>query len=89
MTDHSEDPNAVQDAPLMEQNDRTVDDALDGIVVQTQADLSRSPGLNARELLAQRLDDAGIVLDEGRFEDLLRRASSTSATSDLQPGTDL
>ncbi|GAA1953750.1 hypothetical protein [Agromyces allii] len=85
MTEHSEESETVRDTPVMEQNDRTIDEALDGIVVQTRADLTQSPGLQARELLRQRLEDAGISVGEDRLEELVRRAASAADSPNAGP----
>ncbi|GAA1966117.1 hypothetical protein [Agromyces allii] len=87
MTEHADGPGQELDAPIMEQNDRTVDEALGGIVAQTRADLARSPDVQVRELLRQRLRDAGIVVADDDFEALLGRASSTVEPSDPAPGS--
>ncbi|MFF2369197.1 hypothetical protein [Agromyces sp. NPDC058110] len=86
MTERNDDTEATQDAPLLEQNDRTVEDVLDGIVVQTRADLTRSPQLDPRELLRDRLSDTGAAVDEDTFEVLVQRATSVDEPSDPQPG---
>lgn len=86
MTDHADRADATQDAPLMKQNDPTIDEALEGIAVQTRADVERSPNVQARELLRQRLQETGITVDDATFEELLHRVSSTE-TLDPQPGT--
>lgn len=48
----------------MSQNDADAGQKLDGIIVQTQADLAGQDGMDAQNVLSQRLRDAGLSLSD-------------------------
>ena len=55
---------AVQAEPAMSQNPADAVQKLDGIIVQTRADMVGQDGLDGASVLAQRLRDAGIDLSD-------------------------
>src|SRR5215207_2684062 len=58
------DDGETQDEPTLEQNDRTTQDQLDGIAMQTRADLGNESQDRYEEVLRQRLRDTGISLSD-------------------------
>jgi len=66
----------TQDGPVLAQNDPTELERLDGIVVQTRADLAGEDVAVVEKSLRRRLDDAGIVLEEEEIEALARDLSA-------------
>jgi 3-oxoacyl-ACP reductase-like protein len=65
---------AVQDEPVLEQNNATTQDKLDGIAAQTRVDLGDESQDRYEEVLRQRLDDAGIQLSDDEVSKLARRS---------------
>ncbi len=62
MTDHPDVPR-TQDAPAMDQHPVTAADKIAGIVAQVRADAADLPDDRTREMLRQRLQDAGLSTD--------------------------
>ncbi|MFJ6678443.1 hypothetical protein ACIQLK_04855 [Microbacterium sp. NPDC091382] len=54
----------IQSEPAMSQNPADVAQKVDGIVVQTRADLAGQDGVDGASVLARRLSDAGIDLTD-------------------------
>ena len=69
------DGGATQDEPALEQNDRTTQDQLDGIAMQTRADLGNESQDRYEEVLRQRLRDTGISLSDEEVRSLAQRSS--------------
>jgi hypothetical protein len=65
---------AVQDEPVLEQNDASTSDKLDGIAAQTRVDLGDESHERYEEVLRQRLSDAGIQQTDDEVSDLARRS---------------
>ena len=85
--------NGLQTEPLQDQNDTSLNEQEQGIVVQVQGDLQtgRAPEGQARELLAQRLTQAGLDASPESLDRLLRQIGSSGAPTDVdeaQPGAD-
>jgi hypothetical protein len=55
----------------------TPDEKIDGIVAQTRGDVGQGNVSDVAEALRQRLEDAGIQVNEGEFEGILARVSAT------------
>lgn len=68
-------PGRTQDGPVLAQNQATELERLDGIVVQTRADLAGADVATVERSLRRRLSDAGIELAEGEIEALARDLS--------------
>jgi len=68
-------PEEVQSEPVLEQNNASIDEKLDGIAAQTRVDLGDESQERYEEVLRQRLTDADIQLTDGEVSDLARRAS--------------
>jgi hypothetical protein len=66
---------ATQDEPALEQNQRSTQDQLDGIAMQTRADLGDESQDRYEEVLRQRLRDAGIQLTDDQVRDLGQRSA--------------
>ncbi len=62
MTARPDEP-GTQDAPAMDQHPVTEADKIAGIVAQVRADAADLPEERAREILRQRLRDAGLPTD--------------------------
>lgn len=67
---------AVQSEPAMSQNPADATQKLDGIVVQTRADLAGQDGLDGASVLAQRLKDAGIDLSDDEMAAAVARVQA-------------
>lgn len=65
----------TQDEPLMDVDNADVTDQVAGIVVQTRADVGKESEERIREVLAQRLADAEITLDEAEIADLAHQVA--------------
>jgi len=63
----------AQHLPRLAQNAPTQDEEIEGIMIQTQADLVGAPGERAREVLVQRLADAGLHLADDDLDALVGR----------------
>lgn len=62
-----------QDAPIEEgAENASVDDKLTGLLEQMREDIRLGHVHDIAAVLQTRLDDAGIVVDEARFAELLR-----------------
>jgi 3-oxoacyl-ACP reductase-like protein len=70
---------AVQDEPVLEQNNATTQDKLDGIAAQTRVDLGDESQDRYEEVLRQRLDDAGIQLTDDDVSKLARRSGDAGS----------
>jgi len=82
--------NGVQTGVRQDLNTTTISEQQQGIVVQMQGDLQtgRAPAGSAREVLIQRLTEAGLPTDD--VDTLLRRVQGGDAPTDVdsaQPGT--
>ena len=66
---------AVQDEPVLPQNDASVEDKLAGIAAQTRVDLGDESHERYQQVIRQRLDDSGIQLTDDQVSDLARRSS--------------
>lgn len=71
-------PEATQDEPVLEQNQASTQEKLDGIAAQTRADLGGESDDRYEEVLRQRLDDAGIDLTDDEVRKLTQRSSPGS-----------
>jgi len=64
MTDETAFPGRnVQDEPKLAQNTTTTPEQIQGIVVQTEADLREEPVERIREVLEQRMTQSGLSTD--------------------------
>jgi uncharacterized caspase-like protein len=70
---------ATQDEPALDQNQRSTQDQLDGIAMQTRADLGDESQDRYEEVLRQRLRDAGIQLTDEDVRALADRSSPGGA----------
>lgn len=68
-------PEEVQSEPVLEQNNASIEEKLDGISAQTRVDLGDESQERYEEVLRQRLTDADIQLTDDDVSDLARRAS--------------
>ena len=60
-----------QDTPVENgSNDATDNEKIDGIIEQVRGDVTIGDPQDPREILAQRLADAGLVVSEAEFERL-------------------
>jgi hypothetical protein len=66
---------AVQDEPVLPQNDASVEDKLAGIAAQTRVDLGDESHERYQQVIRQRLNDTGIELTDDQVSDLARRSS--------------
>lgn len=66
----------TQDEPVLEQNNATTSDKLDGIAAQTRMDLGDESHDRYQEVLRQRLSDAEISLTDDEVSALARRSAS-------------
>jgi hypothetical protein len=66
----------TQDEPALDQNQRSTQDQLDGIAMQTRADLGDESQDRYEEVLRQRLRDAGIQLTDDDVRALAQRSAS-------------
>jgi hypothetical protein len=69
---------SVQDEPVLEQNNASTSDKLDGIVAQTRVDLGDESHERYEEVLRQRLSDAGIAQTDAEVSELARRSAAGS-----------
>ena len=69
---------AVQDEPVLEQNNATTQEKLDGIAAQTRVDLGDESHERYEEVLRQRLNDSDIQLTDDDVTKLARRSSGGS-----------
>lgn len=69
---------AVQDEPVLAQNNATTQEKLDGIAAQTRVDLGDESQDRYEEVLRQRLDDSGIQLTDDEVSKLARRSGGGS-----------
>ena len=69
---------SVQDEPVLEQNDASIQDKLDGIAAQTRVDLGDESQDRYEDVLRQRLSDSGIQITDDEVSKLARRASPSS-----------
>jgi hypothetical protein len=69
---------STQDEPLLEQNDATTQEKVDGIIAQTRADLGDESAERFAEVLHQRFDDAGMQLTDEQIRGLADGASGTA-----------
>lgn len=69
---------SVQDEPVLEQNDASIEDKLDGIAAQTRVDLGDESQDRYEEVLRQRLTDSGIQITDDDVSALARRSSRGS-----------
>jgi hypothetical protein len=69
---------SVQDEPVLEQNNASTSDKLDGIVAQTRVDLGDESHERYEEVLRQRLSDAGIAQTDAEVSELARRSAPGS-----------
>jgi len=63
----------TQDLPAMSQNRADVSEKIEGVLVQTRADVTGHDDVDARALLAERLGQAGIALTSDEFDEIARR----------------
>jgi hypothetical protein len=82
MTDLRPEYGDTQDGPRLDQNERTDSERIDGILVQTRADLSGADVATVEKSLRTRLSDAGFALDDDEIAALARDLASGSAGSD-------
>lgn len=68
-------PEEVQSEPVLEQNNASIEEKLDGIAAQTRVDLGDESQERYEEVLRQRLTDADIQLTDDDVSDLARRSS--------------
>jgi hypothetical protein len=66
---------AVQDEPVLAQNNATTQEKLDGIAAQTRVDLGDESHDRYEEVLRQRLNDSDIQLSDDDVSKLARRSS--------------
>ena len=64
---------AVQAEPAMSVNPADAGQKLDGIIAQTRADLQGHDSVDPRNVLAQRLTDAGLSLSDDEMAAALAR----------------
>ncbi len=69
---------AVQDEPVLEQNNATTQEKLDGIAAQTRVDLGDESHERYEEVLRQRLNDSDIQLTDDDVTKLARRSAGGS-----------
>ena len=69
---------AVQDEPVLEQNNATTQEKLDGIAAQTRVDLGEESHDRYEEVLRQRLNDSDIQLTDEDVSKLARRSAGGS-----------
>jgi 3-oxoacyl-ACP reductase-like protein len=69
---------SVQDEPVLEQNNASTQDKLDGIAAQTRVDLGDESQDRYEEVLRQRLVDSGIQITDDEVSALARRSSAGS-----------
>ncbi|WP_394279510.1 hypothetical protein [Microbacterium sp.] len=58
----------TQDGPAMTQHPAGVDDKVEGIIVQTRADLAENREIDARAVLVERLAQAGLSLSDAEVD---------------------
>lgn len=66
----------TQTGPREAQNFASEDDKIDGILLQTQADLPHATAERTADVIAQRLHDAGIARSRQEIEQLAARIST-------------
>lgn len=69
------DGEAVQDEPVLEQNNATTQEKLDGIAAQTRVDLGDESHDRYEEVLRQRLNDSDIQLTDEDVAKLANRSA--------------
>jgi hypothetical protein len=62
-------------APGEHRHNAPVNDKLDGLVDQMRADISQGHVSDAADVLRQRLDDAGIQVNDEEFDALLEKVT--------------
>jgi hypothetical protein len=62
----------VQIEPALAQNETTENERLDGVVVQTRADLGGQDAETIEQALRSRLSDVGIAMDDDEIAALAR-----------------
>lgn len=65
----------TQNEPLLEQNDASTQEQLDGIAAQTRADLGDESQDRYQEVLRQRLADSGIQISDDEVSALAQRSA--------------
>ncbi|KZE88712.1 hypothetical protein [Microbacterium sp. TNHR37B] len=70
--DGAEAASGAQTEPALAQNETTEDERLDGVVVQTRADLGGQDAATIEQALRSRLNDAGISMDDDEIAALAR-----------------
>jgi hypothetical protein len=63
---------SIQNEPI-DRGDATDRDKIDGIIEQTRGDLAQGNVNEPRDVLTQRLTEAGLVVGPAEFEELLAR----------------
>ena len=66
---------AVQSEPVLDQNNASIQEKLDGIAAQTRVDLGDESHDRYEEVLRQRLSDADIQLTDDEVTSLARRSA--------------
>lgn len=70
----------TQDEPRLDQNETSETDKIAGIVVQTRADVGTESEERIRDVLAQRLSDAGLSLSDADIDDLAHQVAHGEST---------
>jgi len=73
-------PGRTQDEPVLQQNQATDQERIDGIVAQTRADLGDESDERYAEVLRQRLEDSGIPMSDEDRQRLAQRANPRSSS---------
>ena len=63
----------TQDAPGMAQNSASAEQKLQGVYVQTEADIAGRPDLDVRKLLTDRIDQAGLSASAEEIDAMVAR----------------
>jgi hypothetical protein len=87
MTDLRPEHGDTQDAPRLDQNERTDSERLDGILVQTRADLSGADAATIEKSLRTRLAEAGFTFGDDEIAALVRDLTPGSEDDSAEPGT--
>lgn len=88
MTDLRPEYGDTQDGPRLDQNERTDSERLDGILVQTRADLPGADSATIEKALRTRLSDAGFALGDEEISALARDLAAESDADSAAPGAD-
>lgn len=75
-------PPGTQDGPLLDTHDTTLSDQVEGILVQTRADLGEESTDRYAEVLRQRFADTGIEVPDDRMASLAERAAGRGSSGD-------